>query len=83
MKKYLMIFALVAITIIGIVAVNSSNNLDALVIANVEALANSETSTSASCDKAFLSKCKVQCSTCGLSINTSGRFTNFTHVCNR
>ena len=81
MKKYLMIFALVAITIIGIVAVNSSNNLDALVIANVEALANSE--TSASCDKAFLSKCKVQCSTCGLSINTSGRLTNFTHVCNR
>lgn len=83
MKKYLTIFALVAITIVGVVAVNSSNNCDALIIANVEALANSETSTSASCDKAFLSKCKVQCSTCGLNIDTRGRLSNFTHACNR
>lgn len=80
MKKYLTIFTLVAIATICVVKVNSSNNLDALVIANVEALANTETSVY--CDQAFLSKCRVKCSQCGLEIDARGHLRELSHSCN-
>lgn len=79
------LFLLSAITI-GMIGYLGSKGLfkgeitDAILLANVEALTITETTTSWNCDGSRKKECKIQCGRCGTRVEGTGK-TSGSHTC--
>lgn len=83
MKKKILFPLFISIGIIGYSSSKSlfiGNTTDSLILANVEALATTETNTSWNCDGTTKKECCMRCGKCNTHVHGTGK-TSGSHSC--